>query len=145
MKKVKFSSNKIFKKKLDPKILGIPNINFSINTSPNKEKIKLFKKQRIERGFDDSETWSLCNTICSFIIPRLERYIEIRKDISESDGTYNASYINFEEELAVLLNILNAFKLLDRDDGALDFTESEQNQVNKGMILFSENITTLWW
>ena len=44
------------------------------------------KKQRLERGFDDSETWSLRDTIANFIIPRLERYEEIAKDFLKRES-----------------------------------------------------------
>ena len=53
---------------------------------PLKEREKIFKKQRKERGFDDSETWSLTDTVANFIIPRLERYEEIAKETLVRDG-----------------------------------------------------------
>jgi len=61
------------KNKKDPKYLGIPNICFSL-TDKNDVREKKFKKQRLKRGFDDSETWSLRDTIAKFIIPRLKRF-----------------------------------------------------------------------
>ena len=57
----------------DPKNLGIPNINFSIYTDNDKREEK-FLKQRLEIGFDESETWSLYTTISNFILPRLKKF-----------------------------------------------------------------------
>ena len=42
---------------------------------------KNFKKQRIERGFDDSETWSLSYVFARFMYPRLIRYKEVAEKI----------------------------------------------------------------
>lgn len=39
-----------------------------------------FLWQRWIRGFDDSETWSLDSTIVEFILPRLKRFKEVRKN-----------------------------------------------------------------
>lgn len=52
---------------------NIPNVCFSLIKQDDKRWDK-YEQQRIERGFDDSETWSLRDTIAKFIIPRLERY-----------------------------------------------------------------------
>ena len=51
---------------IDIKYLNIPNICFSL-TEKDDEREEKFIKQRIERGFDDSETWGLDHTIASFI------------------------------------------------------------------------------
>lgn len=39
---------------------------------------KLWRKQRLERGFDNTELWNLDSTILKFILPRLE---EFRKNL----------------------------------------------------------------
>jgi len=57
---------------VDVKYLGIPNICFSLTDKDDKREID-FIKQRIERGFDDSETWSLRDSMALFILPRLKR------------------------------------------------------------------------
>ena len=61
--------------------LGIPNVNFSIldsytDSEKDIKRLAEFKKQRIERGFDDTECWELYNTIASFVLPRLKRFSE---------------------------------------------------------------------
>lgn len=51
----------------------------ALTLSENDARLKLYREQRDERGFDDSETWSLDCTIIEFIIPRLKRLLEIEK------------------------------------------------------------------
>lgn len=52
---------------------GIKNVNFSLidNTDDRWED---YKKQRLERGFDNSELWSLDSTIAEFVYPRLKAF-----------------------------------------------------------------------
>ena len=65
-------------------------------TEKTDERESEFIKQRLKRGFDDSETWSLCNTIVDFIVSRLERFQEIVKDVNEPDEVFGGFEINSE-------------------------------------------------
>jgi len=68
--------------KIDPIDCNVPNINFTlIERGEDDERWDKYKKQRLERGFDDSETWSLDSTIVRFIIPRLKRYLEVASKV----------------------------------------------------------------
>lgn len=49
--------------------------------SPNDIRIEKYRKQLIERGFDDSELWSLDSTMFQFLHLRLKRLVEIRKEV----------------------------------------------------------------
>jgi hypothetical protein len=40
----------------------------------DEKKLEKFQKQRLERGFDDSEWYTLNNTILSFALPRLKEF-----------------------------------------------------------------------
>ena len=72
---------------LDP--IGIPNCNNScldsLGTSydslhsqvHNIEKLADYKKQRIERGFDDTELWCLDRTIAKYALPRLVEFKKV--------------------------------------------------------------------
>jgi len=120
--------------KKDFKYSGIPNICFSL-TRENDERENEFIKQRLKYGFDDSETWSLRDTIANFIIPRLERYIEIVEDtIKQTD-----------EEKQEILSFLNAMKLVARDGGTLILTDLEKDELEKGLQQFSKIFLDLWW
>jgi len=117
----------------DPKYLGIPNINFSLTSKEDKRE-ELFKEQRLKRGFDDSETWSLTDTICLFIIPRLEEYQK------KANG-----YLKREDTLVERIDgFLEALKLLSRDDGICTFTEEEEKQVERGLKAFPDIFRSLW-
>lgn len=118
----------------DIKYLGVPNICFSLTKETDKREAA-YKLQRIERGFDDSETWSLRDTIANFMIPRLERYEEIAKGFLQRDE----SLIKEIEEL------LTAMKLITRDNGSCIFTEEEEKQVDKGLEAFPKVFMSLWW
>ena len=118
----------------DIKYLGIPNICFSLSNKDDKRE-KDFKKQRIERGFDDTETWSLRDTIANFIIPRLERYEEIANN-----------FLQREPELINEINdFLVAMKLVARDNGSLILTDDEEKQLEKGLDVFPKIFMSLWW
>ena len=61
---------------VDVKYIGVPNVCFSQTEKDDKREIE-FLKQRLERGFDDSETWSLSDTVGLFTLPRLKRFKEV--------------------------------------------------------------------
>lgn len=122
------------KKKIDPKSLDVPNICFSL-TKENDTREPKMKSQRLERGFDDSETWSLADTICNFIIPRLDRYEELANN-----------FLDRPPELVNKINTFNnALKLLAKNEGAWGFTKEEQELVSEGLSYFPEIFLTLWW
>lgn len=123
------------KKKIDIKYCDIPNVCFSLTDRDDEREQNEFKEQRIERGFDDSETWSLRDTIGNFIIPRLERYEEIANDV-------------FKRDPKTIMDInlfLNALKLITRDDGICIFTKEEEKQVEEGLNAFPNIFLSLWW
>ena len=122
------------KKEIDIKNIGIPNICFSL-TKWNDEREEKFKEQRIERGFDDSETWSLRDTIALFIIPRLERYEEIAKGFLERSP----------EMINDIECFLNAMKLISRDKGSCIWDKEEERLVKKGLKAFPNIFMSLWW
>lgn len=122
------------KKIIDHKYIGVPNICFSL-TEKDDDREKEYSKQRIEFGFDDSETWSLRDTIANFIIPRLERYEEISKDFLIRD----------EELISDINKFLIAMKLTARDEGSLILSEEEEKQLDEGLDAFPKIFLTLWW
>ncbi len=77
--------------------------NFSIaHTISDKTNQKKWRKQREQRGFDDTEIWNLHYTMYQFMIPRLERFRDIAMSFpsSETSESYNEK-LNF---------IINSFK-----------------------------------
>lgn len=120
---------------VDPREAGIPNICFSLESRDKPEKQELFKQQRIERGFDDSETWSLVNTIAAFIIPRLERYIELSEKM----------LLRSDEQKEQIKAILTLMKLTARDEGVWTFNAEEEEQITEGLQALVDNWFSLWW
>ena len=132
--KLKFKNRERKGFKNDPKYLGIPNICFSLTDKDDKRELE-YQKDRIKCGFDDSETWSLFSTITDFIIPRLERYEEIIKNIIDDDAKF----------LKDIQDVLIALKLIQRDNSIRIFTEKEKKMVKKGLKIFTEIFMSLWW
>lgn len=118
----------------DPKKLGIPNICFSL-TKDDDQREENFKQQRLERGFDDSETWSLCDTIANFTIPRLEAYLEF----------YDEVIIDHHGMREKTSKLLEALKLIVRDNGTRIFSPEEEEKVHEGLKVFPEIFLGLWW
>jgi hypothetical protein len=117
----------------DPKSLGIPNINFSIYTDNDKREEK-FLKQRLERGFDESETWSLYTTIAKFIVPRLKEFKEV-----------NIAYppeLTPESWNDILDKMIRSFEIAADSDF---MKEEEAEEFREGFTLFSEYFFALWW
>ncbi|WP_340152673.1 hypothetical protein [uncultured Marivirga sp.] len=119
---------------IDIKYLKIPNICFSL-TEKDDEREEQFRKQRMERGFDDSETWSLDYTVASFIIPRLERYQELANERLARD----------KQLIREVDMLLEAMKLIVKDEGSHLWNEKEKDIVTQGLALFPKVFTTLWW
>jgi hypothetical protein len=115
----------------DIKYTGIPNICFSLTDKDDKREAE-FVKQRIERGFDDSETWSLDFTIASFILPRLKRYQELVKDVFERDYELENDINSFIIALELIV-----------DDGVVTLEEKET--VERGLEKFPKIFMNLWW
>ena len=136
----------IMKTKIDPKYIGVPNIQFSL-TDKNDDREKKFSKQRIKRGFDDSETWSLRDTIANFIVPRMIRYKEILIETGCRSGYDNEKDSNGDiiDEIKMLEKIIRAFELVLRDGGNFILTKEEEKEYNEGIDLFPEYFLSLWW
>jgi len=100
----------VYEVNLDPKYLKIPNICFSLLDKDDKRQ-KKYSQQRIKNGFDDSETWSLDLVIAQFIVPRLEKFIELSSHIVKKDC--DEYTIQLWKNIDI---VLEAFKLLLKED-----------------------------
>jgi len=118
---------------VDPKYIGVPNICFSdIDTGDERE--SKFRQQRIERGFDDSEMWTLKDTIARFIIPRLERYEEIAKDVLIRD----------EKLIENINKFIIAMKLTIKNKTRVSLDKDEEKQLLDGLKSFHKMFNSLW-
>jgi len=121
-------------KKIDIKHIGVPNVCFSLMAEGDERQLEA-TQERIERGFDDSETWSLTDTIANFIIPRLKRYQEIAGNILDRE----------DEEVEKIDKFLRAMELTSRDEGVRTYSKEEEEELKEGLKLFPEIFLGLWW
>ncbi len=121
-------------KKIDPKYIGISNICFSL-TDKDDDRENVYKKQRLKRGFDDSETWSLTDTFANFMIPRLKRFMDVSYPVIKFTKKEKKRHKEF----------LRALELLVRDKGARIYTDEEREELRKGLKHFHKIFDGLWW
>ena len=124
----------------DPLILNIPNICFS--RKDKDDEIKLgdeFAKQRIERGFDDTEIWELCDTVYAFLLPRLIRFKELG-DYSLPNGV---SAEEWEEYLGKMIIFLQNELFELPYDPNRDYDETDEI-AKEGKKLLFEYFENLW-
>lgn len=96
----------------------------------NDSRQETWKKQREERGFDNTELWNLDRTIASFIAPRLKAFMEaphVKADLAY----YNDLQI-----------VLKAFELLAKEE---NHSPEVYEEIHKGLKLFSEIYPSLWY
>ena len=114
---------------------GIPNVCFSI-IDENDTKWDIFEKQRLKRGFDDSEVWNLDATIARFIYPRLLVFIDdvIKNQCHPVDLT-------FDEWVDILKEMTEGFKLMSQDN---EKSDDEYKIIEKALDLFRKYYHNLW-
>lgn len=112
---------------------GLTNVNFSV-INPEDNRWDEFKKQRIIRGFDDTELWNLDSTIANFVYPRLVRFKEIKVG-------YPGCFSSNEEWDNVLSKIIKGFELMCDDNVK---KEDEDIIINEALCLFSKHFGDLW-
>lgn len=113
-------------------VYGIKNVNFSV-IDVDDVRWNMFEKQRLERGFDDSELWNLNTTISGFIIPRLKTFREQHCSTPEN--------ITDEEWNEILDEIIVAFELIHDD---LEYDKASESKINNGLKLFAKYFRNLW-
>ena len=115
----------------EPDLLGRENVNFSItgDANINPERVEEYKKQRIERGFDDTELWNLDTTILKFVLPRLKRFKECTIGFPPDFETLE----EWQECLEKI--IINIEKIIN----------SEEDVDYEGFELFKKYFFNLWW
>lgn len=124
-------------KKVDP--YGIKNVNFSL-IKKDDDRFEAYKKQRLERGFDNSELWSLDCTIAEFIAPRLKAFKEAAAEIGD-----HPCNVTEQEWQTILGEMVEGFEIYpDRFDWADEEAELNWKKVNKAMSHFHKYFFALW-
>lgn len=93
--------------------------------------------QRLIRGWDDSDTWNLDDTIARFVLPRLKRFSEVR-------GGYPAN-ITDEEWREIIDKILWSIGFVADGKHYCCSDEEESKRLDEGLQLFGEWFLNLWW
>lgn len=103
--------------------------------------------QRLQRGFDDTETWNLNSVIARFVLPRLKRFKEVN-----SGYPMNMTYEEWNE---IIDKMIWSFEHYDYDSETFDgvdywhLTEAQKEDIQKrhqeGLNLFGEYMGGLWW
>ena len=144
------------KNKKDP--YGIPNVNFTLDIEDRGLRHK-FKKQRLERGFDNTELWNLDYTLAEFLLPRLKAF---REQTFGCPGCFVDDYEPYEDGMdkwyAILDEMIWALetyiKCEDSDfkyngKSYYDMTREEMialdEKINNGLNLISKYWRCLWW
>ena len=94
--------------------------------------------QRIFRGWDDSETWSLDCTIAEFVLPRLKRF----KELNIGFPHRIESPEKWDEILDKMIFALDKVTKQFDDE---DWTEEDQRKIRWGLIAFGNYFRDLWW
>ena len=123
-------------KKVDP--YGIKNVNFSL-INKDDGRFEAYKQQRLERGFDDSELWSLDCTIAEFIAPRLKAYTEAAAKIGEHPFD-----VTEEEWQNILGEMVEGFEIYPEHLHWVEEAKLNWKKVNKALSHFHKYFFTLW-
>lgn len=96
-----------------------------------------YVKEKEETGISPEETWSLCDSIAVFLVPRLKAFKE------ETIG-YPVEFSSIEEWQAVLDKMIYSFEsfLASKEDKIM---EEDTAKVQEGLNLFAKYFTHLWW
>ena len=97
---------------------------------------QVFARQRQKRGWDDSETWSLDDTVVHFVLPRLKRFKEV------TNG-YPGCFKSMKQWEDVLDKMILGFEMAKK--GAWSLTTEEHQQAQEGIDLFAKHFFSLWW
>jgi hypothetical protein len=92
--------------------------------------------QRRQRGWDDSDTWSLDHSVAKLILPRLKRFREVTIGYP--------GQMSEQEWDAILLKMIAAFEFAASEERwSASHTEYQKHQ--EGINLFAEYFWHLWW
>ena len=130
---------------LSIKLEVLNNINFSVADEVYEKDLatrEMYKQQRFEQGFDDTETWHMDRTIALFIIPRLKKFIELNNGIptGETVESYN-------EKLNFIISAFENYYATNKYYESVDDVERKQltDDVKQAVEYLSKLWFELWW
>jgi hypothetical protein len=104
------------------------------------EKLEKYKKQRDERGFDDTETWHLDKTLALFLIPRLKRFIELNNGFpcAETEESFN-------KKLNFILKSFEEYYYNENDEVSLELEKERLANTKEAVKILGDIWLDLWW
>ena len=117
---------------------GIKNVCFS-RIEQDDKRWDVYKKQRCERGFDNSELWSLDTTIAQFVLPRLKKFREIRCG--------QPTFMTDDEWDNAIASMIDAFDLIIKDntDAVFKLSYEDNKKIRNGLSAFCGYFCHLWF
>ena len=130
---------------LSIKLEVLNNINFSVADEVYEKDLatrEMYKQQRFEQGFDDTETWHMDRTIALFIIPRLKKFIELNNGIPTGETVES-----YDEKLKFIISAFENYYATNKYYDSVDDSERKQltDDVKKAVEYLSELWFELWW
>ena len=136
------SSNKKKLKELSKSSVILDKTNFSIAEECYKydsKKLKQYRKQRKEQGFDDTETWHLDKTFALFLLPRLKRFICVNNGFPVGE-----TYESYIEKLNFIVKAFEEYYLEDKDISS-ELEKERFESAQKAVEILSKLWFCLWW
>lgn len=97
--------------------------------------------QRITRGFDDGDTFSLDSSIATYTLPRLKRFKEI---VTEEFPSY-PSNMTSEEWIKILDEMIWFFEQYSTGEIHDITSKVYTKRMQKAAELFGKHFMSLWW
>lgn len=92
--------------------------------------------QRLYRGFDDRDTWSLDYSLYRWLLPRLKRFKEV------NNGFYDKEYDSFEDYQNELQKRIDQLEFILNSEREDDLFFQERENFNKWLL---KDLNKLWW
>ena len=130
---------------LSIKLEVLNNINFSVADEVYEKDLatrEMYKQQRFEQGFDDTETWHMDRTIALFIIPRLKKFIELNNGIPTGETVES-----YDEKLKFIISSFENYYATNKYYESVDDAERKQltDDVKQAVEYLSKLWFELWW
>ena len=123
---------------------GLKNINFSVAEEcyNDSAKLEMYKQQRFENGFDDTETWHIDRTMALFIIPRLKRFVEVNNGIPTGETVES-----YDEKLRFIITAFENYYATNKYYESTDIEERKKlsDDVRTAVDYLSKLWFDLWW
>jgi len=124
---------------------ALKNINFSVADEVYSKDLntrEMYKQQRFEQGFDDTETWHLDRTMALFLVPRLKKFIQVNNGIP-----YGETIESYNEKLNFIISAFENYYVTNKYYQSTDTEERKKltDDVRIAVDYLSKLWFELWW